>query len=323
MNKFTLIIVSAILVGTVWWSFDNNHPQVKQATASVDITSTISKTTTADILVPVEQTSFTPSINKQGESDIQATAAAFNKARGRDLISDIESFWRQCNLAENCDVLLDNLALFLTPERFYLIENYQQLNNQWQQTLGNLLFDEQISLAARIEQLKAEARRVWGQLADVMFEDEFALYDFTIQSKHLEVGAPEYISAEDYIQNFEDLMQAWQERAESLGLVSNQAKFEQAVTLVPENLSESEREALISELEHHFLTPQQSAEIATRQQQVTQQQAVVSNYQSELQRLEASLEQQRVTQFSGLSQDEWQHYYARQVADFRRAFFSQ
>lgn len=323
MKKITLIIVSAILAGTVWWSFDNNHPQIKQTTASVEATSPTSGTTTADFLVPVKQTSFTPSINKQGESDIQATAEAFNKARGRDLITDIESFWHRCSLADNCDVLLDKLALFLTPERFYLIENYQQLSSQWKQTLGDLLFDEQISLAARIEQLKAEARRVWGQLADVMFEDEFALYDFTIQSKHLNVDAPEYISAEDYIQNFEDLMKTWQDRAESLGLVSNQAKFEQAVELVPDNLSESERDALISELEHHFLTPQQSAEIATRQQQVAQQQAVVSNYQSELQRLEASLEQQRVTQFSGLSQDEWQHYYAQQVADFRRAFFSQ
>ncbi|MFH0263124.1 chromosome partitioning protein ParA [Vibrio barjaei] len=323
MKKITLIIVSAILAGTVWWSFDHHHPQIKQTTASVEATSPTSGTTTTDFLVPVKQTSFTPSINKQGESDIQATAEAFNKARGRDLITDIESFWHRCSLAENCDVLLDKLALFLTPERFYLIENYQQLSSQWKRTLGDLLFDEQISLAARIEQLKAEARRVWGQLADVMFEDEFALYDFTIQSKHLNMDAPEYISAEDYIQNFEDLMKTWQDRAESLGLVSNQAKFEQAVELVPDNLSESERDALISELEHHFLTPQQSAEIATRQQQVTQQQAVVSNYQSELQRLEASLEQQRVTQFSGLSQDEWQLYYAQQVADFRRAFFSQ
>ncbi|MEF1306862.1 chromosome partitioning protein ParA, partial [Vibrio owensii] len=83
-----------------------------------------------------------------------------------------------------------------------------------------------------------------------------------------------------------------------------------------------EREALIEELQHTYLSEQESEEIHAREQQVAEQKQQVRDYQSELQQLESKLATQRATSHAGLSDSEWQRYYQQEVANFRREFFS-
>lgn len=190
----------------------------------------------------------------------------------------------------NCESKLAELESYMPGERFALLANYHQLNSLWQQSVGDLLFDEQQPLASRVALLKAEARKIWGELAEVIFADEFALYDFSLQAEQLD-STP----AQDYVQAFEDLVQEWQGNEETLGLASEQAKYERAVALIPDNVSQTEREALIEELQQTYLSEQESEKIRAREQQVVEQQQQVRDYQSELQQLESKLATQRAT----------------------------
>ncbi|MCV6038845.1 hypothetical protein OFP00_37770, partial [Escherichia coli] len=81
--------------------------------------------------------------------------------------------------------------------------------------------DEQQSLASRIAQLKNEARRIWGELADVVFADEFALYDFNLEAQKLDTQSPD-----NFLRAFEQLTIDWQEHAGAIGLTSDQEKYE-------------------------------------------------------------------------------------------------
>ncbi|MBJ6966150.1 hypothetical protein JG634_19325, partial [Vibrio cholerae] len=88
------------------------------------------------------------------------------------------TFWHTCMSELNCEFKLNELAIDLSAERVNLLANYHQLDGLWQQSVGILLFDEQHPLASRVARLKSEARKIWGELAEVIFADEFALYDF-------------------------------------------------------------------------------------------------------------------------------------------------
>jgi hypothetical protein len=205
----------------------------------------------------------------------------------------------------------------LSAERFALLANYHQLNSLWQQSLGNLLFDEQQPLASRIALLKSEAKKIWGELAEVIFADEFALYDFSLQAEQL-ASTP----AQGYVQAYEDLLQTWQGSEAALGLESHQAKYERAVALIPDGVTESEHEALIQALQQNYLSEQESEEIVAREQQIAEQKQQVLDYQSEFQQLESRLASQRATSHASWSDSEWQRFYQQAVAEFRRAFFA-
>ena len=124
------------------------------------------------------------------------------------------------------------------------------------------------------------------------------------------------------MQAYEDLLQTWQGSEAALGLESHQAKYERAVALIPDDVTESEREALIQTFQQSYLSERESEEIVAREQQVAEQKQQVRDYQSELQQLESRLASQRATSHASWSDSEWQRYYQQEVADFRRAFFA-
>ncbi|CAK4067656.1 hypothetical protein [Vibrio sp. 16] len=318
MKRILLISVSAILAGIVWVSVAGDENQE----APLPITTSSNK-----VEVPSPNEVFTSSVqsaDEQPESkgkhstpSINGLAEVLSGAKGRALKGEIESFWHQCTTRNDCESQLTELESRLSNERFALLANYHQLNNEWQQSVGNLVFDDQQPLASRIALLKSEARKIWGELADVIFADEYALYDFSLQAEQLG-AAP----VQDYVQAFDDLVKNWQGSEEALGLASEQAKYERAVTLIPNHISQSEREALVQALAQTYLTQQQSEDIQARKQQIVDQQQQVRDYQHELEQLKSTLEAQRSSSHAHMSESQWQSYYQQQIASFRRDFFA-
>ncbi|MHB9955006.1 chromosome partitioning protein ParA [Vibrio campbellii] len=318
MKPIALITVSAVVAGTIWFSAKGGKSEsllplssalekVSEPQANDGASLAVSQST-GKVVVP--KATETP-------SPIEAMAKRLSELKGRAFKAEIEMFWHTCMSDHNCESQLAELEAHLSAERFALLANYHQLNSLWQQSLGNLLFDEQQPLASRIALLKSEAKKIWGELAEVIFADEFALYDFSLQAEQL-ASTP----AQDYVQAYEDLLQTWRGSEAALGLESHQAKYERAVTLIPDGVTESERESLIQAFQQNYLSEQESEEIIAREQQVAEQKQQVRDYQSELQQLELRLASQRATSHASWSDSEWQRYYQQEVADFRREFFA-
>ncbi|MCV5373045.1 hypothetical protein OFD18_33165, partial [Escherichia coli] len=87
---------------------------------------------------------------------------------------------------------------------------------------------------------------------DVVFADEFALYDFNLEAQKLDTQSPD-----NFLRSFEQLTIDWQEHADAIGLTSDQEKYERAVTLIPNSMSLPDRLALIAELERTYLTKEE------------------------------------------------------------------
>ncbi|EMB9227611.1 chromosome partitioning protein ParA [Vibrio harveyi] len=318
MKRIALVTVSAVVAGTIWFSSKGEKSEsflpfssVLESATNPQVAASTSSTTnqTANKTI-VPKAKDTP-------SPLKAIAGRLSDAKGRVLKDEIEAFWHSCMSDHNCESKLAELESYMAEERFALLANYHQLNSLWQQSVGNLMFDEHQPLASRIALLKAEARKIWGELADVIFADEFALYDFSLQAEQLDSTSPQ-----DYVQTFEKLVQDWQGNQEALGLVSEQAKYERAVELIPKDMGHAERKALVEKLQQTYLSEQESEEIHARELQVAQQKRQVRDYQSELQQLESKLATRRATSHAGLSDSDWQRYYQQAVADFRREFFA-
>ena len=318
MKPIALITVSAVVAGTIWFSANGGKSEsllplssalekVSEPQANDGASLTVSQST-GKVIVPKA---------KETPSPIEAMSKRLSELKGRAFKAEIEMFWHTCMSDHNCESQLAELEAYLSAERFALLANYHQLNSLWQQSLGNLLFDEQQPLASRIALLKSEAKKIWGELAEVIFADEFALYDFSLQAEQL-ASTP----AQDYVQAYEDLLQTWRGSEAALGLESHQAKYERAVALIPDGVTESEREALIQAFKQNYLSEQESEEIVARAQQVAEQKQQVRDYQSEFQQLESRLASQRATSHASWSDSEWQRYYQQAVAEFRRAFFA-
>ncbi|WP_182018989.1 ATP-dependent dsDNA exonuclease [Vibrio diabolicus] len=317
MKKIALIIMSAIMAGMIFLTF--NHDVQKEELASSPSPKTKNQSvssTSPQTSSIVPDTDTSPQTAKL-PSTVQITTERLTQLKGRKLVAELETFWHECMSNRDCEEQLALLEPYLSSARFQLLASYHQLNSQWQESVGNLLFDEQQPLASRIAQLKAEARGIWGELADVIFSDEFALYDFNLEAQQLNTQSPE-----SFLQAFEQLIIDWQENAEAIGLTNDQAKYERAVALIPNSMIFPDRQTIIAELQKTYLTKGESEEIHDRQQQIAEQKEQVRDYQQALQQLESRLRKERATSHSNLSEPEWQSYYQQEVADFRREFFS-
>ncbi|MGR5499275.1 chromosome partitioning protein ParA [Vibrio sp. DNB22_10_4] len=318
MKRLTLLTVSVILAGTVMLYVSGNTPsQVQDATPekaeadtnnAVLITDSTSRVSAGRSALPITR-------KKDGlTTSLEHYAHQLQSEKGKRLIESLESFWRSCLSQSNCEDSLIALKQIITPNYFELTKNYPELSRLWQQRLGTLLFENEQSLISRIAQFKHQAKLVWGEWAEVLLSDEFAAYDFELNQQNLPLESPE-----QYREAFEVLLEASQEH--DLGLNTDVAKFEKAVSSLPDIMNQDEKSAFIDELEHTYLSPAQSEEIRARERQVTTQQNMVRDYHVELNQLENSLSQQRKTGYTGLTDAQWQTIYQQKVSEFRHEFF--
>ncbi|GEA24354.1 hypothetical protein VH1807_contig00051-0002 [Vibrio harveyi] len=204
MKRVALVTVSAVVAGTIWFSMAGDKGESLLPFSAV-IEGRAEQNTSDHSSSSANQTASKKVVPKAKDtpSPIKAIAGRLNDAKGRVLKTEIETFWHTCMSDHNCEAKLTELEGYMSGERFALLTNYHQLNSLWQQSVGDLLFDEQQPLASRVALLKAEARKIWGELAEVIFADEFALYDFSLRVEQLDS-----IPAQDYVQAFEILLKS-------------------------------------------------------------------------------------------------------------------
>ncbi|WFB50709.1 chromosome segregation ATPase [Vibrio coralliilyticus] len=239
------------------------------------------------------------------------------EASGNALVEALESFWQECQQRNDCEQLLVQLQAELSDARYHLLARYPQLKAQWQEVMGELELNQYHSLADRIAEMKRQALLIWGELASVMFAEEYALYDFSLASQDLATD-----NAESYVESYEALLNQWQPNEESLSLDSGAARYEKGVSLIPSTFTQQQKDQAKAQLAAKYLNAEQSASIAQREKQVASQEAQVASYQSQLSDLKESLDQQRSTAGSAMSDLEWQQYVEQQISDFRINFFN-
>ncbi|MCG9681492.1 chromosome segregation ATPase [Vibrio sp. Isolate23] len=256
----------------------------------------------------------------QSENTIPHQGKVLNplaEASGNTLVEALESFWQQCQQRNDCELLLAQLQAELLDARYQLLARYPQLKAQWQEVMGELELSQYQSLADRIAEMKRQALLIWGELASVMFAEEYALYDFSLASQALATD-----NAESYVESYEALLNQWQHNEESLSLDSGAARYEKGVSLIPSTFTQQQKDQAKAQLATKYLNAEQSASIVQREQQVASQEAQVASYQSQLSDLKESLDQQRSTAGSAMSDLEWQQYVEQQISDFRINFFN-
>ena len=158
---------------------------------------------------------------------------------------------------------------------------------------------------------------MWGQEASRVLADEFALYDFTVEAQSLSL-----VPTEEYVQQYQQLIERWQANETTLNLASDLAKFENALTLLPSSYTSMQRQQVVEQLSSIYLTSLQVSGILARQQQVATQDQQIVDYQSQLSELKSSLSSRRTTSYAQMSDAQWQAYYQQQIEQFRIEFFS-
>ncbi|WP_341851886.1 chromosome partitioning protein ParA [Vibrio vulnificus] len=317
-----VITLSALAAGMGFITlFSSHESNVATSAQRVEATSAQSVDTIdhqpPDTMVATNVNSVSARKQTDKTSSSELLAESLQQAQGRELIAELDAFWRECQPEKQCEEQWMAVSPYLSAELFTLLSQYPELNAQWQRHLGDLQFDEQQALSARIEQLKAQAREIWGELADILFADEFALYDFSLDSESLSQSEPE-----EFVANFQRLMVQWQNRAQSFGLVSDSAKYERGVSLIPSHFSDAEQSTIRQTLEQTYLSKEERTNRQAREQTVAKQQQQVQNYQAALAELQSRLNKQRATSHAEWPESDWQNYYQQQISEFRRTFFS-
>ncbi|WP_281556808.1 chromosome segregation ATPase [Thalassomonas sp. RHCl1] len=248
----------------------------------------------------------------------QNTSREIEQASGKTLQALLRRFWRLCTAQDNCPVQLARLHSVLAPGYYQLLENFAELEQVREQLLGAELSAHDSPLEDKIARVKAINEQVWGQDAELLYRDEYALYDFSLQGREL----AQLSGVGEFIDGYRQLTSRWQDKLASFDLQTAQAKYEQALSLLPLSFSESQRATARAELAHLYLTPEQAASVQQRAGQVAQQADTVASYQQGLAALNRELAQLRKTTLAHLSLAEWQSYQSQQKYRYRLDFFA-
>lgn len=237
--------------------------------------------------------------------------------QGRTLTKALKQFWADCTKRADCNQLLLELEPRMPASFYGLLAYYPVLERQWQERLGTMNLNQFTTLAEKVAEMKRQAELVWGAHAVKLLADEFALYEFSIESQMLSQTGSEH-----FFDDFQLLLERWQESENAIDVETSSAKYERGVALIPSHYTSEQRNAVKKQLASAYLNLQQIKAIAMRQQQVIEQAQAVNDYNVQLSQLEASLAEQRATRFAALSENQWQRYSQQQISVFRREFFN-
>ena len=248
-------------------------------------------------------------------AEIDRSRAQLNQSQGRELVNVIEQFWADCLGKGDCLSQLATLKSTLSDSRYQLLANYNHFNREWQSVWQESELNHFTLLSDKVAEFKRLATMVWGEHATLIFADEFALYDFSLEQDSLSESL-----AADFLNDYQTLLIKWREKEAVLILEADSEKYEKGVSLIPSSYPPDKVREIKNQLARQYLTDKEIASIASREQQVAQQNAHIGQYQDELAALHQSLEAQR--QSTSLSDSEWQTYVEQQVSQFRRDYFS-
>ncbi|NAZ96211.1 chromosome partitioning protein ParA [Vibrio toranzoniae] len=315
-----MLVVVTSIVGYSWSSksIETPQPSVQHTEAKQHV----SKAT--DDNRPISNTAGRSNNSVSRGKQIQAKkphekayAENLTELKGKALVNQLDEFWKLCQQVDNCTEQLAQLKSDLPEKWLKLLSDYPQLSADWQVAESAIQLESIDSLKERVELFKQSAEQVWGELAHQIFADQFTHLDFTLSASTLKE-----VEATDFVLHYQKLIAEWENETETLNVETRSQKYELAVSLLPNSYSSSELATIKSKLQETYLDEAQADNIAVREQQMAQQHQAVRAYHEQLDRLKATLDSQRSSNYATWTQQEWDSYYQQQVTDFREQFFS-
>ncbi|MFA0214667.1 chromosome partitioning protein ParA [Vibrio cyclitrophicus] len=315
-----MLVLTASIVSYSWSSKSTETPL--SSAQHTEAKPRVSTTTADDNSTPTATTSSenAASQNKQAEAESsggETYAENLTELEGKALFDELDEFWTLCQQRNDCTEQLARLKSELPGIWFELLSDYPQLSVDWQLTQSTIPLESIETLEERVALFKQSAQQVWGELAHQLFADQFAHLDFTLDANTLEEN-----EASQFLANYQDLLNEWQNNTGTLNAETQLQKYELAVSLIPTSYSPAEIVSIKTDLQETYLDETQASNITAREHQVAQQQQTVMSYHEQLDQLKATLGSQRSSSYATWTQQDWDSYYQQQVSDFREQFFS-
>ncbi|ELK8330487.1 chromosome partitioning protein ParA, partial [Vibrio vulnificus] len=138
-----VITLSALTAGMGFITlFSGNESNAATSAQRVETTSSQSVDTIhhqpTDTLIATNVISVSARKQTDKTSSSELLAESLQQAQGRELIAELDAFWRECQPEKRCEEQLMAVSPYLSAELFALLSQYPELNAQWQRHLGDL-----------------------------------------------------------------------------------------------------------------------------------------------------------------------------------------
>ncbi|MCJ8297162.1 MAG: chromosome segregation ATPase, partial [Colwellia sp.] len=170
--------------------------------------------------------------------------------------------------------------------------------------------------------VQAIRTQVWGKDAKLFYELEDAYYDYRLSLTEPDNRFNQTHNADDFIEQYNQLLEEHSADLDSFSLNSDIAKYEAALQLIPENMTEEQSANIKAQLADKYLTSNEQKSITSRVEQVNQQTQEITNYQQGLSQLEITLTHERATSKKTMNEQDWQIYKTERFYQFRLKFFN-
>lgn len=316
--RVTLLLISIAILGSVYFFITDE--KIISSAKPVKAISQLSKNAVETGNPTITSNKKNPSVDIDQEFPQQDNL--FADGQGQTLITALTIFWQQCSRYDNCEQLLAQQQLLLNQERYLLLLNFLDNQQEQQRLMGELLISKDTSLADKIANVQAIRAQVWGKDAKLFFEPEDAYYDYRLSLAEPDNRFNQTNNADDFIEQYNQLLQEHSADLDNFSLNSDTAKYEEALQLIPENMTEDQSANIKAQLANKYLTGNEQQSITSRVEQVNQQAQEITNYQQGLNQLEITLTHERTTSKEMMSDQDWQVYKAERFYQFRLNFFN-
>ena len=316
--RVTLLLISVAILGSVYF-FITDEKIMSSAKPEKTI-SQLSKNAEATGQPTITSNQTNPQVDINQEFPKQKNLLA--DGQGQKIMTALTTFWQQCRRYDNCEQLLIQQQLLLNQERYLLLLNFPDNQQEQQRLMGELLISKDTSLADKIANVQAIRTQVWGKDAKLFFEREDAYYDYRLSLTEPDNRFNQTHNADDFIEQYNQLLQEHSADLDSFSLNSDIAKYEAALQLIPENMTEEQSANIKAQLASKYLTANEQQSITSRGEQVNQQTQEITNYQQGLSQLEITLTHERATSKKTMNEQDWQIYKTERFYQFRLKFFN-
>ncbi|NRB39023.1 MAG: hypothetical protein HRU20_11245 [Pseudomonadales bacterium] len=234
----------------------------------------------------------------------------------------LDKFWQDCQLQQRCQLWLKQLQPQLSAERFALLSTYRDKKQQLQQSMGQNFTQHGGPLNDKIASLKQKHRDIFGLHSSKLFAQEYALWDYKTEVSAIKEQNPNTDLAYK-LQVLETLQERLKQENPSneFGFLSNQAIYQQALTLIDIQQSTQQIQQEKAMLAKRYLSAEKAKATIARNQHIVEQLAKRQQYQQQFHLLQQDLNHQRTTLYAAMPESQWQEYQAQKIFEFRRDFF--
>ncbi len=314
--RLLFLLICAVIVSSTYVVISSE----KQPNVAV-YNNTPTQVATNETLI-IEQVLMKNEVNEQQYSKQALQESVLASSQGQRLLHELTSFWQQCRHHENCEQLLSLQQSLLSESRYQLLVNFPDNYQEQQRFMGELLISQDTSLVNKITNVQEIRAQVWGENTRILFGEQDAYYDYRTTLTDTDNRFNDTDNAVEFIEEYTQMLQEYHDDLTRFSLNSASAKYEQALQLIPSNMSENEMANIKEQLANLYLTEHEQESIADREEQLNQQNEEILDYQQALNQLELSLNHERATSKKSLNEQDWQAYKTEKLYTFRLNFFN-